>query len=513
MTQMEIRSVEIRSVNEEARTVSGLAVPYKRSVNVGGYNESFEPGAIEDVSETKLFWNHSEPIGRVVKGEDTDEGFLIEAVISKTSRGDEAYTLVKDGVINKFSVGFTPVEHRMDGDDVVRTKVNLMEVSLVPFPAYKDANLLSVRELAGTADRNSAITNEKENIMDNENKNAPESAELREAVEVLERKVAVLSERDSAGNAGSKIMHAGEMLKALARGDESAKMEVRAFTGATTVDADVTRPGWVSERLRLPLENRNFLNLFSKGVLPASGMAVDYPVVLGVSGTVTEQVNEGDDLAYMEVQIDSKSAPVKTYGGYSSLSRQAIERSDVAYLETVLEYQARQYAKATNKAVRDAFIAGTGYNTGTLATATAKGADWLSLVFNSAAAIEDNSHGSQAGFIIMNRVNYLKLVSLVDTTNRPVFDLNGDGSNTFGNLRVNGAQGSLAGLPIVVDNSLANGSIFIASADSVKVFESAGAPYRLADENIINLTKDFSLYGYLAVAITNPLGVVKVTVT
>jgi hypothetical protein len=44
-------------------------------------------------------------------------------------------------------------------------------------------------------------------------------------------------------------------------------------------------------------------------------------------------------------------------------------------------------------------------------------------------------------------------------------------------------------------------------------WENAGAPLRLEDENIINLSKDFSLYGYMAVGVTNALGLVKPTIS
>lgn len=504
---LEIREFEIREVNKEERTITGIAVPYGQTVNVGGYKESFERGAFEDDADATLFYGHDHrngglPIGKLVTGRNTEAGYEVTARLSETPKGNEVYQLLKDGVLNKFSVGFEPIKSQTRDGVVVRTKALLREVSVVPMPAYAGAVIAEVRD----------TTNNKENeIMSNDTHDS-EVVELREAVNDLERKFAVLGENASAKNEGGNYRHAGEMLKALAANDESARMEVRAFTGATTADSIAT-PAWVSERLRLQVEGRDTLNLFRKGGLPSTGNSVEYPVVTGATGTVGVQATEGADLPYMEVTLGTATAPVKTYGGYTSLSRQAIERSDVAFLETTLEFMARQYAKATNTAVRTAFVGATGTNTGTLATTTAKGSDWISLFVNSAALIDDNSKGSQAEFALLSRDVYLKLVALNDTSNRPVFDINGDGSNTVGNLSVGSFKGSLAGIPLVVDNGLAANSLFIASGDAVKVFESAGAPFRLQDENIINLTKDFSLYGYMAVAVQNPLAVVKVTVS
>ena len=145
MSEMETRDFEVR-LNADTREVTGIAVPYGQVADIGMYREQFVPGAIRSVEDVKLFWQHSEPIGKIVEGRDTADGFEIRATISKTARGDEAYTLLKDNVINKFSVGFVPVEQTRDGDLVTRTLVDLKEVSLVSFPAFSGASVAEVRE-------------------------------------------------------------------------------------------------------------------------------------------------------------------------------------------------------------------------------------------------------------------------------------------------------------------------------------------------------------------------------
>lgn len=504
---MEHRSYDVRSVDTEKREVTGLAVPYDSTAELGGYKERFERGAIADVEDVLLFWNHSEPIGRVVRGQETDGGYEVTAVISKTSRGDEAYTLLRDGVINKFSVGFMPMEDRQDGDVLVRTKVNLKEVSLVPFPAYKGASITEVRE-QNTNAAPVADTTIKEKEMSNDT-TAPGVDELREAVSDLERKVALFSVNEKPAANAVQYRSAGEFLKALAEGKDDAKMQVRAFTGATSADAHADASSWVARTIKLVEENRPVLNLFSKSALPASGNSIEYPVLEGTTGTVGAQVAEGDDLPYMEVRVTTATAPVLTYGGYSSLSRQAIERSDIAYLDTVLRYQAFQYAKVTNQAVRTA-VAGVTASGQSLSLGGATGADWLRMVVRARRAIANAN--SQAAVIVMSDNVYEGLLTLDDTAGRPVFDVNNDGANTFGNLSPANFGGSLAGLPIVLDDAAPSGTLYVAGKDAVTSFENAGAPVRLQDENIINLTKDFSLYGYLAVAVTNPGAVQRVTV-
>lgn len=496
---LEIRSMDIRSVDTETRTITGLAVPYGQTTNVGGYKERFEKGAFGDARDVKLFYGHSEPIGLVTKGEDTDEGYMIEARISETERGNEVYTLMKDGVLNRFSVGFLPVEHRMEEDVVVRTRADLKEISVVAFPAYEGAKVSEVREA-------SEEINEKEGInMSNEINT--EVADLRMSVEDLERRFAVMSEGVNTGQSKVEYRSAGEWLKALAAGEQ----EARDF--ATTVEADVTRPGWVAERLRLVNENRPTINLFSKGVLPASGNSIEYPYVSGTSGTVSEQTAEGDDLPYMEVALDTATAPVKTYGGYISLSRQAIERSDMAYLETATEYMVRQYAKATEKAVRDAMVNASGTGTDSVTAATAKAADWLEVVADASAYIEENAFGASADVAVVSADVWKAIALLTDVDDRPVFNVYGAGVNNVGAANVTNGALNVGGLTVVRNSALATGSMFIANRDAIKTFESSGSPFRLQDENIINLTRDFSLYGHLAVAVLNAKAIVKVTVS
>src|SRR5512139_721585 len=140
-------------VDTDQRTITGIAVPYGQEIAIANNTyERFAAGAITTVEDVKLFWNHDEPIGKVIEGRETEAGFEITAYISETPRGEEVLTLLRDGVLNKFSVGFIPVENEHDGNTVVRTLVDLKEVSVVPFAAYSGANISEVREEAEISD-------------------------------------------------------------------------------------------------------------------------------------------------------------------------------------------------------------------------------------------------------------------------------------------------------------------------------------------------------------------------
>lgn len=149
--------LEIRSEGD-GRTVYGLAVPFDRESTVndgfGPYQEVFRRGAFaktvgEFASKIKLLGNHNRqkfPLGKAVTLREDAAGLVGEFRISNTREGDEALELVRDGVLDSFSVGFAPVKERKSGRSLVeRLEVKLREVSLVAFPAYEGAQVAGIR--------------------------------------------------------------------------------------------------------------------------------------------------------------------------------------------------------------------------------------------------------------------------------------------------------------------------------------------------------------------------------
>jgi HK97 family phage prohead protease len=151
--------VELRA---DGRTLIGLAVPYGKPTEIydaeGHYFEQFTHGAFaRSISQRKgkvpLLGLHDRkqfPLGPIEKLSEGSDGLIVEAHLSKTRAGDEALELVRDGALTGLSVSFTPLQsrwdHQTDPATVSRTEARLNEVSLVPFPAYADAQVLAMRE-------------------------------------------------------------------------------------------------------------------------------------------------------------------------------------------------------------------------------------------------------------------------------------------------------------------------------------------------------------------------------
>lgn len=159
-----VADLEIRS-DGTGRTVHGILVPYGQVARVsdGGapYDEEFAPGAFtRDIQVrnghfggVKLLYQHdrTEPIGRAIDLREDAAGLYGSFAISRTGRGDEALELLRDGVLDSFSIGFTPQEEKSRGMVTVRTRTALREGSLVTFPAYTGAAVAGVRSLEDEA--------------------------------------------------------------------------------------------------------------------------------------------------------------------------------------------------------------------------------------------------------------------------------------------------------------------------------------------------------------------------
>lgn len=496
---LEIREFDIRETNTELREVSGIAVPYGQVTELGGgMRERFDVGSAIPADDAMLFWRHDEPIGKIIEHEQTDEGLVIRAKISETPRGNEAYTLVRDGVISKFSVGFEPIEQRIEEDGtIVRTLANVREVSLVPMPAYDGATLTEVRESAPNEKEEETMTD----VI------VPDTAgldEVRESVEMLERKIASIEVAPSAPVVDTRS--AGQVLQALAKGDEN---EIRTYTGATTGDT-VLRNGWIGDLTRIVEEAAPLTSVFGSATLPAEGNFIEYASLTSNSVDVNVQAAEGDNLVYGEVVIDSHTAAVKTFGGYSELTRQAIERSSIAYLDHVLRAQAIAAGKAVNEFIRTEYLAEHALQvtaTNTVALAATPGySDWLNAAID--AQVKFQAQGLTLDALIVDKATFKSLLTVESADGRPVFLVTGAGSNNVGSLSVRGLSGDLASIPVIMDPALASDEIAFVNSNALRFYGSAVA--RLQDENIVNLSKQFSVYMFGAVAHEIPSAIVPV---
>lgn len=481
------------------RTVEGLAVPYGDEYQelAPGLFERFSPDAlVPDPNGVKLRLEHAETIGRVVEFHNDADGAHIVARISETTAGNDAYTLARDGALSSLSIGFIPDAEAMtvtsdeDGNVfVTHSSARLIEVSLVSFPAYAAANLTNVRH----RQEKDTPTMDTAQIME-------ELGTLRSSLADVDRKATLAAENTAPAKPapGAAYRSAGEYIKAVAKGEAAAS---RALTDNDATHEDTaTKPAWVNRAIQIMEEKQRLTNLFTHTrALPDKGLSIEYPQLEDDTLVVAKQENEGDTLSYGKIVIGTGTAPVSTYGGYAKLSRQAVERSSANYLSTLFALQATHYAATIEAATVELVAATITQQTESspitvTSAATAVTVNELITAVIDLAVHYDSTPYTLSGILASPDV-FKNLATLDEAPKALQFTEAPNGRQ--GTITVAGPRGTVAG--IMVD-LLPTGEGILAGYDrsAIVIEESPGAPFRLSDQDITDLTNIYSVYGYAA---------------
>lgn len=493
------------------RLITGIAVPYDDEIEyTPGWFETVARDAFnpETNGPIKLFWQHSDVIGTVTDARNTPEGLEITARISETSLGNDVYALAKDGAIDRFSIGFIPIDtdisRRDDNGDIhaVHTAISIREVSLVPFPAYENAKVTDVRAAQEpTTEKESPIMTESRAALDT----------VLDRMESLEQAFAAQAQAQAPAPIDTRS--AAQVLKALATGDAQARDEYNGTVSAA--DGTMARPTWITDLTRLTDRVNPLKELFSVGALPKDGMSLEYTELKANTVTVTEQAKEGDALRFGGITTQDKTTPVKTFGGYTTLTRQAIERTRIPLLQTHLQGMALAAGKASAAYFASVFNA-TASARATAALASPKTASTLTwsdlagLIVDAADRFQDSALPLDG--LIVDKATFKALAALTASDGRPLMTVSGTGANTVGTVNPAGLAGDLVGIK-VVPNLLATpgamGEKIVGAFYSSLALRTYETPVvQLQDENILNLTQSFSVYRYQAVAAEIPAGII-----
>jgi len=486
--QFETRDMEFRVVDKEKREVAGIAVPYEQLSN----GEMFARDSVTLDPEAKLMWQHDqrEPIGKIIEGRHTDAGFEIRATISRTQRGLDAITLLEDGVINRFSVGFIMDDYKIDEQrNRIVTSARVLETSLVSRPWYEGAVVTEVRDESDPEVPDSA--NPKEDTVEEITPTDSGLAEVRESIQMLEREIAGINKVEAVA---PTYRTAGAFLKAIVDGDDNA---VRVYEGATTADSVVTPVDFDLIRL---VEGANPLGaVFGRGVTPATGMAITFAQVDAITDGTGEQDPEGENLGYYQLNLETKSVDIKTIGNYSELTRQAIERSTVPYLDSVLRGQAIALGNALAAELRNKYTQSVSASAGAgrIVVRSAETYDGWAGALADAAATYFQPQGASIDALIVCKATFKNLLALDGT---PVITFSNEAIGNFGSANPGGLRGTIAGIPIIVDAQLAANGTEDAFVSSLALRQFTSGALRLSQDNAVNLSTAYSLSTYTAVS-------------
>ena len=143
----------IKSVDDERRVIRGIAT----TPTVDRMGDIVDPAGVKVASDIPLFLYHdsNQTVGRARFGKATKDGIPFEATIPNVKesgrlrdRVDEAWQMVKYGLIQAVSIGFRSLDdevERLKNGGLKFLKTEVLELSLVPIPAQPDAVITGIK--------------------------------------------------------------------------------------------------------------------------------------------------------------------------------------------------------------------------------------------------------------------------------------------------------------------------------------------------------------------------------
>lgn len=141
----------IKSIDDDG-TIAGYASVFNV---IDGHNDIVKKGAFKKAinklhrgEKPKLLWQHDvhSPIGIIEIMREDDYGLFVKCkLLLEIQKANEAYHLLKNKVIDGFSIGYLIKNSHMDGKKKYLTELDLLEISVVTFPACKLAVVENVK--------------------------------------------------------------------------------------------------------------------------------------------------------------------------------------------------------------------------------------------------------------------------------------------------------------------------------------------------------------------------------
>lgn len=497
--------ITITAADTNKRTISGRIVAFNEVGNTSAGLTEFMPGSIDFSKPVKLLLEHdrTRPLGKLIDITASDSEITATFKLAKTFAADDALEEAATGLRDGFSVGVAVDAWENKGGVMAITASTLQEVSLVSDPAINSARVAEVAASEAENKENSEATatdeQPQEDTVSEVNSEAPIATEAVEAAKAepvavsAATPVAYTKPRSPINSKASYLEHS---VRAALGNDES--KQYIAFAADTTDNAGLIPTPQSTEVINgISNADRPSIESVSRGTLPASGMTFEIPKIT-VAPTVAIAAEAGTPS-----ETDQNSAfvsvDVKKFIGQQTFSLELLDRSSPAFFAELVRQMEYAYAKATDKAVSDALIAG-GTDGGNRTASAANIADFVS---DAAVSIYKNTLGFGEN-IIVSPEQWGVLMGLVDGSNRPLFTQLVNPQNAGGNLTATSVRGNLLGLNLRVDRQLTTGSgvgdntMIVVNPAAYTWYESARL--QLQTQLISTGQVQVGYYGYGAVA-------------
>ena len=484
--------------------------------NVDSYGDIIRAGAFapflasEDAKRVKLCWQHNfdDVIGVIEEMREDERGLWFKAKISNTTLGKDAATLIEDGALNEFSIGYgvKAAEYPTDQPGVSRvlTDVYLYEISLVSRAANPKATLEDAeRKGEQTNNQNTNDEMEKElkdqlDAMQEEIKSLrDEKAALEQSIETKTDKASIEEVKASIANLDESINKLFEQMKekkaskatvseAICRTIESnefkqavadvvdgkrvsAKMEVKIATSDMT--GSILRTMGDTE-VNADAQGR----LVFLGSIRRKDVPQDKSRVLWLEGSFTDNTNYvGEGSA--GGSADAASVSEVTRGMAKIAAKLPFTREVSTDLSYFLNWARAEAIKAIQNKVDTEILSGSGADTNSstqkliygiigqgstpfsassagVAGAVANANFWNLIDAIDAQIAKGTNDAYFADTIYINPSDFAKYKNMVDANGRLLFEYNNGGIYTFLGKQVIRTNKMTAGTLLVADKSV-----------------------------------------------------------
>jgi len=473
---------------EASRTLTAIAVPFGVAARVSdGTEVIFEEGSLPtDGPAPKFMLDHDpeKPLGMVVARTADKTAVYAQATFAPTTLASEALSLAgPDNYYDAVSVGVEVTDYTFDSDGVMRVKSAIWkELSLVPFPAYKAARVLSVTAEEPEQEQTETQENPEEQPMENH-------PEIDAAAPTQETKPLTF--------AAPRKVTAAEYLSGVVTGNP-------AILAAENGTGDV--PGILPE----PLVGEVFSNVSGRrrfvdtvGTLAAPNAEIWNRRKITQHVDVDVQVAEFDDLASQSLEISKIPVTNKLVGGYVDLSEQVLDWSDPSMVNLTLNDMVRIYARRTETIATASLVAGV--------TEEIEIADWtdgdeiIDALYDGSVFVDD-AIDELPTHVFVSTDRWATLGKSKNAANERILPTTGP-SNAAGTMAPGTFVINGLGLTFVVSNRFAAGTMILGNPVGIELYEQRKGVIRV--DQPANASVRLAVRGYFASLVLEPNAFVK----
>jgi HK97 family phage prohead protease len=470
-----------------------------------GTKVSFARGAFDlDMKNPKLLENHdmSQLRGVVSSLADMPEGLGFTATFAKTGAAADAIELVKAGAYDSVSVGAVPTKFKYDKNGVmVVSKADLVEISLVAQPAFKDAVITEIAASEPEEDATEPTPTDSEE--------EPEVATQENPVVEVEASIIPTTSIYATARREVKLPTAVEYLAAAISGGDQWRGMSDALRAAAPDIVTTDTPGVLPTPIISPVYNnfigrRPVVDAIGARALPTGGKVFIRPEVtthVTIGASIAEQSPSQGTMVVFNNQVTKQ-----IFGGYVNISEATIDWSDPAILSVVLDDMGRIYANATDNYAADQLASGASVTRNFTAADLDDPSVWSAWVAGAATTILSSSNGNLPTHLFLAADIWGDLLALSDSSKRPLFPQVGP-MNAYGNLAPGQYNGNAFGLQVVVDRNFANGTLILGDASGYELFEQQKGAISIDSPSTLSRTIAFR--GYFAALMIDSTKFVK----